>query len=125
MDSNGHPLLELFFNPPARDQQQPTLERAERRIVFEPWYLPGDNDDRLLHDILSLGIVQAGFDRDAVNQPCIRVEELLPARLVVPILESGEQTAASRNEFVVVHGHGPRGYSLRWSDSYNLVFHGG
>src|SRR6266853_1792250 len=121
MDSIGKSFLQLFLNPPTCDEHQPALERPERRIVFEPWYLPGHNDDRLLHHILGLGIVQAGFDRDAVNQPCIRVEELLPTRLIVPILEPAEQTAASRNEFVVVHGHGPRGYSLKRFDSYNLV----
>src|SRR5439155_15119571 len=114
-----HPLLELLLNPPPRDQHQPAFERTERRIVFETGKFPGHNNDPLLHDILRLGIVQAGFDRDAVNQPCIPVEELLPARLVVPILESAEQTAASWNEFVVVHEHGPRGYSLKPADSYN------
>src|SRR6266704_533678 len=121
MNSNRHPLLELLLNPPASDEQQPALERADRRVVFEPRYLPGHDNNRLLHDILRLGVGQAGFDGHAIDESAVRVEELLPTFLVVPVLEPAEQTAAGWDEVVVVHECGTSGYSPSQADSYNAV----
>jgi len=83
-------------------REQPGLEAAAR-IVFEIARLHffRDGDHGGLDHLLRLGVVEAGLARDAVNQPPIAVEEFLPAFLVVPVFEPGEETAARREPFVL------------------------
>ena len=107
------PLFPLAFAPviadlPVRRLLKPVFERAFRPVVFEAEHLLGHGDDRLLHDILRLGVVQPGLRGDAVNQLGVGVEELLPTRLVFPVFQPAEQAAAGRNKFVFVHEYGPR-----------------
>jgi hypothetical protein len=66
---------------------QPRLERALRRIILETLDALGHPNDRLLHDVLGFGFVQAGLERSAVNEPGINLIEILPALLVVPMLK--------------------------------------
>ena len=51
--------------------------------------------------------------RRRVNQLPVGVEERLPARLIVAILQAAEQAAPRRQEIACVVGHGLRHRTLR------------
>src|SRR5262249_33845079 len=87
----------------AGDLQQPTLERAEGRVVFEARHLLGDRDDRLLYGILGLGVVQPRLESEVIDESPVGVEELAPTVLVVPVFQPAQQAAARWNESVFVH----------------------
>ena len=71
-------------------------------------HLLGDGDDDLLHDLLRLGVREAGFERGAVNEFPVSVKELAPTVLVVPVLEPAQQAPARGQEFVCIRFHGKR-----------------
>jgi hypothetical protein len=98
--------LDVSVPAPAGDLQQPALERADRWIVPKPLHLVGRRNDSLLHDVLRGRVIQPGLARKLVNQPPVRVEEVAPTVLVVPVLEPAEQTAAGGNEYVFFHWRG-------------------
>src|SRR5207237_8057283 len=50
-------------------------------------------DEGILHDILRLGIGQAGVARDVTNQPRGRIERLPPSLLVLPVAQAREQAS--------------------------------
>lgn len=106
MDSNFFSFRKLPRNSLSRQQQQPRLEGAPGRVVLELSNVLAHRNDRLLHCVLPLRVGQAGLARHAVNQLPVRVEELLPARMVVGVLQPVEQAASRRQEIGRVVGHG-------------------
>src|SRR5206468_9971653 len=84
--TEGQSLTELVPDPPLGDLEQPTLERAVRRVGFELPDLLGHRDDGFLDHLLGFGVAKAGFDRHAVDQFPIGIEEILPLLAVVPYL---------------------------------------
>ena len=102
----GEPLAKLVRDAPARHLEQPRLEAAGRALVFRD--VARDGEDRLLHHILRLGILQTRAACDRVDEPPVRIEKLLPPRAIVPVGQPLDQAVAGRiGEF----GHrrfGPR-----------------
>ena len=86
----------LIDDPPARDLQEPSFKRTNRRIVFQFVDLLRHRDDGFLHDFLRFRIGQTGFARGRINQLPVRIEEFLPALLVVPIRQPIDQTSTRR-----------------------------
>ena len=64
--------------------------------------MPGDGDDRFLHGILGLLIRKAGLDGDTIDQLPVSVKEILPAFLVLAILQPAQQAVAGRNQFFAI-----------------------
>ena len=96
-------FAQMVVDASAGDEQEPGFEGADGRVVFEVRHLAGDGDDGVLDNVLGLGFTQASAEGDAVNQFPISVEEVLPAFLVVPLLQTAEQRAARWYEFGRVH----------------------
>ena len=86
MQGQRSAAAELVDNAPAGHIQEPSFKGADGRVVFESRHVPGDREHRFLDDILRFGVGQAGFAGDAVDQFPIRIEELLPGGLVLPVL---------------------------------------
>jgi len=100
-----------FLGPPIhvdarpRHHAQPRFERTAFRIVLEVGHPAGEVNECVLHHVLRLGISEAGFARDVVNEPPVSVEEIAPARLILPITQAPEQTLA-RGQKCVAAGFG-------------------
>src|SRR5438105_7709410 len=75
-------------------------------MVMKARHLPGHSHDCFLNDVLGIGFTQTAFDRDAVNQLPVSVEEGLPTFLILPILEPRDQAPPSGNECFAFTSHG-------------------
>ena len=78
--------IELVGNPVSRHLHEPAFERALGWVVFELSDAFGDPEDGLLHDVLRFGVRQTRFERDAIDQLPVSIEEIAPACVVVPVL---------------------------------------
>ena len=91
------PLSKLVRDAPARDMQQPALERTARRIVLQFTHLLGHRDNRFLHHLLRFHLGQAGLSRRRKDQLPVGIEELLPMLPVLPVLQPVNQAAPRRH----------------------------
>src|SRR5437867_2761074 len=87
-------LPHLIRDAPAREREQPALERAGGRIRIELRHLLRHGDDRLLNYFLRFGVAEAGLERDAVDELPVGIEEVLPALLIVAVLQPPDQAPA-------------------------------
>ena len=95
-------LPKLVNDAPACHVQKPRLERADLAVILEVGHVLGDREHGLLHDILRFGLGQTALDSDAINELPISIEEILPARLVLPIFEAQDQSRPCRYQLVFV-----------------------
>ena len=93
-------FAELVGDAPAGHVQEPGLEGANRRVIFEGGHVLGDRDHRFLHHILRFSPGQATLDGDAVDEFPVRVKKILPARLILPVFEALNQSCPRRNQFI-------------------------
>ena len=63
--------------------------------------MPGDRKHRFLHHILRLDLGQAGLDGDGEDQLPISIKEDLPTRLILPVLQSLDQSRTRWNQLVL------------------------
>src|SRR3954471_3390416 len=96
-------LPDLIDNPPARQIEQPRLKGASRRVVLELRNAASHGNDRFLHRFLRLLVGKTSLKSDAVNELPISVKEILPAVLVLTVLEPAEQALAGWDEFFRLH----------------------
>ena len=94
----GLPTPEMINDAATGDETEPVFERAFRAIIATLAHLFGDGDDGFLHHVVRLGVGQAGFERDGVDQFPVSVEKVLPAFLVVPILEPFDEAGSGGRE---------------------------
>ena len=101
--TGGRTFAQLPDDPLPRDEQQPALERALRRVVLERADVFHHRQRGFLQHVIRLLLREARLEGRAANQPPVDVEKLLPARLLVPVFQPGQQTWARGNERVRRH----------------------
>src|SRR6266850_4579730 len=65
---------------------------------MKPRHPPGEINERVLHDILRGGVIEAGMARDVVNEPPVAIEELAPSVLVLAIAQARQKAPARRQQ---------------------------
>src|SRR5579862_339234 len=94
-------LSELICDAPACRLQEPALERTHLSIILEIGDVFGDRYHRFLDHVLRFSLVQTAFDRDAIDEFPVGVEEILPTLLILPILEALDQSCTGANQGIV------------------------
>src|SRR5215471_332882 len=74
-------------------------------VCSEFAYLSRYGDDGFLHHLLRLDVRESRLCRDVVDELPVRVEEILPTRVVAPILETVEQAMPRGNRVEGLFGH--------------------
>src|SRR5581483_1729213 len=87
-------LSQLIGNAPANDVAQPAPETSRPPVTLELLNAVGHGNDRLLNNLLRLRLAQARPERNRVDEPPVTIEEILPPRLVSPVLQPAQQSVA-------------------------------
>ena len=87
LTSNQIEFVDLIVNHlKEHGVMQPAFERTELAFAFELVDVSRHAEDRLLNNILCLGLCQAGLERNRLDRPPVGIEEPPPALLIVPVL---------------------------------------
>ncbi len=95
---NGHPFVKLISDALSREVHEPAFERTNLGIVFEFPHGLGRGQHRFLDHVFRLGLGQTGFERHAVDEFPVRVEEDAPAFLILPVFQPAQQAASRRDK---------------------------
>src|SRR5512133_2389668 len=90
----------MIVDSPSRYEQQPLFEGTPRGIITELRQLSGRGDDGFLNHILGFLLTQAALACHVVNEPPIRIEERLPANIVLHVAKPVQKAASGRNTVV-------------------------
>jgi hypothetical protein len=80
----------------ARDGVEPAAEGAAPRVVVQPADGAGHALQDLLHQVGSVGVLQAALAGEAVDQRRVHLDELPPGVLVARVAQADQQAGPGR-----------------------------